>query len=580
MQKLHSLLPLALLSTSVSFAQVTEVPTSPKEYFVEVPGELEFTGQMIARPIQPQEHGEFGLTLSDAAERRAAALEILSNYDVVETWPEVDWFILSISEGTENDIATRLMSTGNFEYVEPNWRVYPIACPNDPRLNQQWHHNANRMNSCNGWDLEVGDPNIVVAICDTGIRRNHEEFQQHRKEAYNAVDQVWENNGGSVNDINGHGTACTGCAAANGNNGVGIAGSGWDLGHRMLRVSNSSSGSSTITVLTHAARTAADVGDKVASVSYSGVQSSGVNTTGGYVRGKGALLVWAAGNSGQNMNGSRDDNVIVVGATTSSDTKSSFSNYGSFVDLMAPGSSVYTTLSNSNSSYGSVSGTSFSCPLTAGLCGLIYSADPSLTPTEVETILRNGCDDLGSSGVDNTYGYGRIDIFNSLSLVGGGGGPDLLFSDDFESGGLSSGGWSNSNNVRAKVAGGAAYTGAYGARLKKGGQGTGACLVGIASKQAWIESPAIDTTGYTSVEIRFAAEVINFEIPCEELTLQWYNGVNWQDVTSITVDSWNLFNVTMPSGAANNAAMKFRFITNAKGKFERANIDDVAVYGS
>lgn len=580
MQKLHSLLPLALLSTSVSFAQVTEVPTSPKEYFVEVPGELEFTGQMIARPIQPQEHGEFGLTLSDAAERRAAALEILSNYDVVETWPEVDWFILSISEGTENDIATRLMSTGNFEYVEPNWRVYPIACPNDPRLNQQWHHNANRMNSCNGWDLEVGDPNIVVAICDTGIRRTHEEFQQHRKEAYNAVDQVWENNGGSVNDINGHGTMCTGCAAANGNNGVGIAGSGWDLGHRMLRVSNSSSGSSTISVLTHAARTAADVGDKVASVSYSGVQSSGVNTTGGYVRGKGALLVWAAGNSGQNMNGSRDDNVIVVGATTSSDTKSSFSNYGSFVDLMAPGSSVYTTLSNSNSSYGSVSGTSFSCPLTAGLCGLIYSADPSLTPTEVETILRNGCDDLGSSGVDNTYGYGRIDIFNSLSLVGGGGGPDLLFSDDFESGGLSSGGWSNSNNVRAKVAGGAAYTGAYGARLKKGGQGTGACLVGIASKQAWIESPAIDTTGYTSVEIRFAAEVINFEIPCEELTLQWYNGVNWQDVTSITVDSWNLFNVTMPSGAANNAAMKFRFITNAKGKFERANIDDVAVYGS
>ena len=192
MQKLHSLLPLALLSTSVSFAQVTEVPTSPKEYFVEVPGELEFTGQMIARPIQPQEHGEFGLTLSDAAERRAAALEILSNYDVVETWPEVDWFILSISEGTENDIATRLMSTGNFEYVEPNWRVYPIACPNDPRLNQQWHHNANRMNSCNGWDLEVGDPNIVVAICDTGIRRTHEEFQQHRKEAYNAVDQVWE----------------------------------------------------------------------------------------------------------------------------------------------------------------------------------------------------------------------------------------------------------------------------------------------------------------------------------------------------------------------------------------------------
>ena len=80
---------------------------------------------------------------------------------------------------------------------------------------------------------------------------------------------------------------------------------GWNLGHRILKVSNDSSGGSSISILTHAARTSIDAGDKVASVSYSGVQSSGVDTTGGYIRQHGGLLVWAAGNEG--ATGGADD---------------------------------------------------------------------------------------------------------------------------------------------------------------------------------------------------------------------------------------------------------------------------------
>ncbi|MFM7135332.1 MAG: S8 family serine peptidase, partial [Planctomycetota bacterium] len=192
------------------------------------------------------------------------------------------------------------------------------------------------------------------------------------------------------------------------NNGIGVSGAGWNLGHRMMRVTDSADGSASLSNLTLAARTAADRGDKVASVSYSGVNNSTVFTTGTYVRSKNALLVWAAGNSNVNLSGNREDDVIVVGASDQNDLKASFSNYGTLVDLFAPGVSIYTTSNAGDTSYASVSGTSFACPITAGLCGLIWSRNPTLTPVQVEQILRSSCVDLGTAGVDDTFGYGRI----------------------------------------------------------------------------------------------------------------------------------------------------------------------------
>lgn len=211
----------------------------------------------------------------------------------------------------------------------------------------------------------------------------------------------------------------TGCAAANGNNNVGIAGVGWDLSHRMLRVSNSSGGGAYISTLNHAARTSIEKGDRVASVSYSGVDNASNLITATYIKSIGGLLVWAAGNDGRNLTyGNRDaDDIIVAGGTDSSDIRASFSAYGQFVDVTAPAVSVYTTDADNDSDYASVNGTSFATPLTAGLVALIWSYNPSLTPDQVESVLKQGCDDLGSSGVDNTYGYGRINVYGSLSLV-------------------------------------------------------------------------------------------------------------------------------------------------------------------
>jgi len=397
---------LVALSCFCTTAVVSLAATAaPPPLYVEVPGEMEFNGSMCARPLQA-----FNPALN------ALAVQEINRFQIKTYVPQTDEYIFYVPRGrTENEVARELLATGAFQYVEPNWTVYPVDCPNDANFASQWHHDSAHMDSCEGWEISTGSPDIIVSICDTGIETGHSDFQLHRYEAYNAVDQQWESSGGSILPVHPHGTQTTGCVAANGNNGIGVSGVGWNIGHRMIRTSNVSSGNSSIEILTHAMRTAAEQGDKVASLSYSGVQSSSVETAGAYMRSLGSLGIWAAGNSSANMGGNRDDSVIVVGATDSGDNLAWFSNYGSFVDLVAPGESVYTATTGDG--YASVSGTSFACPLVAGLAGLIFSQNPQLTPDEVEEILRAGCDDLGSLGPDNTYGYGRINVYNSMILV-------------------------------------------------------------------------------------------------------------------------------------------------------------------
>jgi subtilisin family serine protease len=383
-----------------------------------VPGERQLSGRLVVRPIEPESARRRGMD-AVAAERRARqARALVASMAVERRVAEVDEYVVKVPDG-EDDLqaAQRMVSTGNFEYVEPDWIVFPIGCPDDSFFALQWHHAANRLDSCSAWGLDTGSSDVVVAICDTGILASHQDLLLHRREGFHVPSQTWEGDGGPVSDINGHGTACTGSAAGNGNNGLGIAGMGWNLGHRMLRVTDWSDGSAYLSDLTFAARFAADQGDKVVSVSYSGVDSASVATAGSYVRSKGSLLFWAAGNSATSLSGSREDSVIVVGATDRSDGRASFSNYGPLVDLFAPGVDIATTHWTGPTSYAYASGTSFACPVTAGLCALIWSRNPSLTPAEVESILRESCTDLGTAGVDSTFGYGRIDAGAALAIT-------------------------------------------------------------------------------------------------------------------------------------------------------------------
>ncbi|WP_419190291.1 PKD domain-containing protein [Saltatorellus ferox] len=377
---------------------------------------------MIARPLQATALEARGLSSDAIGQSLATARLEMTLYEVDSYVPQTDEYVFEVPAGSsETEVAATLLATGAFQYVEPDWLLYPIQCSDDQFLGLSWQHTA--MRSCDAWDQETGSPTVSIGICDTGVLTTHDDLQLHRLEGYNAVDQQWESQGGSVLPVHPHGTQCTGSAAANGNNGVGVSGIGWNLSHRMMRVSNVSTGSASLSVLQHAARTSIEAGDKIASVSYSGADTNSNLTTASYIRSLGGLLFWAAGNDNRNLTfGNRDnDDLMVVGATSENETRASFSAYGQFVDFMAPGDAVATTSSTSNSSYVYATGTSFACPIAAGLAGLIWSADPNLTPGQVESIMKQGATDLGSAGVDNTFGYGRLDSLGSLNLVNGGG---------------------------------------------------------------------------------------------------------------------------------------------------------------
>lgn len=391
--------------------------------FHEEPGRREFRRVLAVRPIGRGDADTLGLTARQAERVATDAIRCLSSLEVREYAHGTDEFLVSVPDGDdEESLAETLLATGNFRYVEPDWTVYPVACPDDINFSGQWYHLPGQLDSCAAWSIETGSPSVVIALCDTGVRATHGDLRLHRREGLHVPSMTWEGAGGAIADVSGHGTRVTGCAAGNGDNGIGIAGMGWNLGHRMMRVTDSTSGSAALSNLLAGARAAADAGDRVVSVSFTGVTSASVQSTGDYVRARGALLVWAAGNEAATLAGQRNDSVIVVGATDSAGQLASFSNRGPLVDLVAPGVGIYTTSHTSDSSYASATGTSFACPLAAGLCGLVWSRDPSLTPAQVESILRASCTDLGAPGTDDLFGFGRIDAAAALSLASGGAG--------------------------------------------------------------------------------------------------------------------------------------------------------------
>lgn len=386
--------------------------------FTEIPGEREFTGQMIVRPLQMDALIAQGYSEGQAEQMRRAAVEALYG-SVLETIEPNDEYVISLPSGVdENTHAASLMATGMFQYVEPNWMLYPLdTVPNDPQYNSQWWHQ--NINSAGGWDYGTGDTNVIAAVCDTGVDSNHPDLQAHLIPGYNSVDNLTEAQGGSTEDINGHGTWCAGCVGAIGNNNNQVAGVCWDVSIMPVRVSNSSGGGAYLSDLTGGALWAGQNGAGSASVSYSGVESNSVGTTGTTLKNTyDCLMLWAAGNSNRSLNSAYDfADVIIVGATDQNDNRASFSNYGAPVDVVAPGVSILSTSRGGGTS--SPSGTSFSTPITNGLCALLRATNPGLSAQEIEDLVFDHAQNIGAA---NTFGNGLIDVEASMMNAGGGGG--------------------------------------------------------------------------------------------------------------------------------------------------------------
>ncbi len=376
--------------------------------FHEQKGVLEFTGEMIVRPMQPAALADEGYSATQIAKIHQRALDRLKPY-TVEHNGLTDWVVMKVPSGyNESTYSTALMRSGDYEYAVPNWRVYALAAkktPNDTLFPQMWRHKV--MHSEEAWSIWTGTSNVTVAIVDTGVFTAHPDLSGGIVKGYDAINRKAEVDGGDVQDGNGHGTHCAGDAAAQGNNSLGVVGEGWKF-HIMPVRAAYPEGYASFDDLLNGALWAAGHGAKVVSVSFSGVDYAPVGTTGTTIKAMGSLLLWAAGNDNRNLDMFSYPDTIVVGASDSNDQKAGFSAYGKGVAVFAPGVDVWSTTMDGG--YQAWSGTSMATPVTNGVCAMIWSINPDLTPDEVQTILYNSCDNIGSPSI---FGHGRVNLYKA-----------------------------------------------------------------------------------------------------------------------------------------------------------------------
>ncbi len=344
-------------------------------------------------------------------------------------------------------LITELKKHPHVEYAEPDYINYPDFVPNDSLYSMQEHYFDNTwgINLPDAWDIARGN-GVVVAVLDTGTVA-HDDLSANYLPGYDMISSAarardgngrdndptdqgdWASNGecGSGNDQNSswHGTHVSGTIAARTDNGIGVAGVAFESQIVPVRVLGRCGGYTS------------DIADGIIWASGGNVSGAPTNqnpadiinmSLGGegscgstyqnainYARSRGVSVVVSAGNDNANVSGYRPancSNVIAVAATNRSGGKASFSNYGSKVDLAAPGVNVNSTsnagiTTEGNEMYRTNSGTSMAAPHVSGVAALMLSVKPGLSTSAVEGILKasarafpDACNDCGTGIVD------------------------------------------------------------------------------------------------------------------------------------------------------------------------------------
>ena len=343
------------------------------------------------------------------------------------------------------------------EYAQPNY-IYQIAeVPNDPNYENNYQWSPSALNLEAAWDQQTGSSKeITVAVIDTGIIPNHPDLQGRISDAgydfadgddepYDLVSPHDEYTGYDYS----HGTHVAGIIGAIGNNGIGVTGTNWNINIVAIRVLGPN-GNGSINNIAKGVKFAAGlavengqgeeitISEEVDVINLSlGGQIEDNSSTDQLMKNvvkeatdKGILVFAASGNGGTDNIGDNEifepasyEDTIAVGAVNSENVRSYFSNFGSALDLVAPGGGstfgVYNTTgyydSNNNEfvpTYDFMQGTSMATPYVSGVASLLLA--DGVSPNEVEERLKETAVDLGEAGKDEEYGYGLVDAYGAL----------------------------------------------------------------------------------------------------------------------------------------------------------------------
>jgi thermitase len=396
-----------------------------------VPGEARSPGPSAPDWSAPHVANQLLVGLSEGV--KLGNILALHDGHVLRTIPQLGLAVVETPAQTDLSMAAAdLAELPGIEWAEPNYTFGLDYIPDDPYYALYQAAYLSRLEMPLAWDYTPGRAEVVIAILDTGVDLAHEDLQDAiwinaDEIANNGVD---DDGNGFVDDVNGwdfadgdnmptddygHGTHVAGIAAARINNGKGIAGMAGNA--TVMPVDVFMGGIGTYEDLIRAIVYAADNGADVINMSLGASSYSlGEEAAVEYAWSRGVVLVAAAGNTGRNTYHypAAHSHVIAVAATDAGDHVASFSTHGDFVDVAAPGVSVYSTYPRG---YAAMSGTSMAAPHVSGLAALILSLDPNLSPDQVKAIIETTADDLGTPGWDPYFGNGRINARRALESV-------------------------------------------------------------------------------------------------------------------------------------------------------------------
>ncbi len=351
-----------------------------------------------------------------------------------------DTYLWDLPEGTDLDLAEEeLLKGSNVGWVQKNYLYELTYIPDDTDIAKQWYLDS--VNAYGAWDYTTGSEDVVIAIIDSGVQLDHPDLVGNLwtnplinsgvDSDGNEYDQDlngWDfgDNDNNPSDSYNHGTSVAGMAAAQTDNGTGIAGIAFQATILPVKVMNKNLEMTSLTISSgvhYAIEKAVDVINL----------SLGGAISGDYLMAKSIaaaieadiIVVAAAGNvSGGDSSNIDDigyvpatypDVLTVSGSDDSGNFDAELSYYGESVDIMAPGRSVYTT--SYEASYVVTSGTSFSSPLVAGAAALLKAYSPGASRAEIVSALTLSATDKGPNGYDIYSGYGLLNIEKALSYI-------------------------------------------------------------------------------------------------------------------------------------------------------------------